>query len=131
MISETRRRLKEWGIWACGGDPSVSSMFKVMFGRGAQNLTEMPPHIQEIDHLICIAPPDIRAVLIKFYTAGGTIEDKAISLGIARRTLMRRVDRADWYVNSALDSAPVKEVHSRQNEFGVRKHRLISTPLTT
>jgi hypothetical protein len=106
-------------------------MFKVMFGRGAQNLTEMPPHIQEIDHIICVSPPDIRATLIKFYTAGGTIEDKAISLGIARRTLMRRVDRADWYVNSALDSAPVKEVHSRQNEFGVRKHRLISTPLTT
>jgi hypothetical protein len=106
-------------------------MFKVMFGRGAQNLTEMPPHIQEIDHIICVSPPDIRATLIKFYTAGGTIEDKAISLGISRRSLMRRVDRADWYVNSALDTLPVKEVHSRQNDFGVGKRRHPSPLLTT
>ncbi|HEX4605383.1 MAG TPA: hypothetical protein VH724_15390 [Candidatus Angelobacter sp.] len=123
MIAETRRRLKEWGCWACGGDPSVSSMFKVMFGRGSQSLTYMPDHIQEIDHIICTSPPDIRAILIKFYTQGGTIQDKAISIGLDRRTLMRRVDRADWYVHSRLDMLPTISASSRQNEFGVTKLR--------
>jgi hypothetical protein len=98
-------------------------MFKVMFGRGAQNLTEMPPHIQQVDHIICISPPDIRAVLIRFYTTGGTIQDKAISFGLDRRTLMRRVDRADWYVHSCLDMLPMESASSAQNEFGVAELR--------
>lgn len=108
MISETRRRLKEWGTWACGGEPSLSSMFKSMFGRGAQDLREMPDWISEVDHIVCCAPADLRIILIKFYGTGGTIQDKAISLGLDRRTLGRRVDRADWYVNSELDRVPVK-----------------------
>lgn len=115
MISETRRRLKEWGTWACGGEPSLSSMFKAMFGRGAQDLREMPAYAQEIDHIVCCAPPDIRIVLIKFYGTGGTIQDKAIQLGLDRRTLGRRVDRADWYVNSELDRLPAKAYSERQN----------------
>jgi hypothetical protein len=109
MIAETRRRLKEWGLWACGGEPSLSSMFKGIFGmRGGYDLGETPAHIQEIDHLVCVAPAAIRAILIKFYGSRGTIEEKAARAELDRRTFMRRVDRADWHVNSELDRLPTK-----------------------
>jgi hypothetical protein len=121
MISETRRRLKEWGIWACGGEPQLSSMFRSMFGRGAQDLREMPPHIQQIDHIICIAPPDIRHALIKFYGTGGTFQDKAISFGLDRKSLRRKIDRADYYVHSTLDNLPEKTEIRAQNGLGVHQ----------
>lgn len=107
MISETRRRLKEWGTWACGGEPTLSSMFKaIRGGRGAQDLREMPAHIGEIDHIVCCAPADIRAILIKFYCTGGSYYEKAMALGLDKRTFKRRLDRADYYVHSDLDNRP-------------------------
>jgi hypothetical protein len=90
-----------------------------MFGRGGEDLREMPSHIAEIDHIVCCAPRDIRAVLIKFYGQGGTFQDKCISLGLDRKSLRRRVDRADYYVNSALDTVPKKEQISAQNRLRV------------
>jgi len=109
LISETRRRLKEWGTWAGGGDPSLSAMFKSIFSvRGAQDLREMPGYIAEVDHIVCCAPRDIRIILIKFYGTNGTVQDKAIALGLDRRSLRRRTDRADWYVHSELDAPPAK-----------------------
>jgi hypothetical protein len=126
LISETRRRLKEWGLWACGGEPQLSSMFRSMFGRGAQDLREMPPHISEIDHIICIAPRDIRAILIKFYGQGGTIQDKAISAGMDRRTFRRRVERGEWFVNSELDRLPAKTHLPPQNAVPRRETPRIS-----
>lgn len=85
-----------------------------MWGRGAQDLREMPPHIQEIDHIICCAPGDIRIILIKFYSTGGTYYDKALALGLDKRTFKRRIDRADYYVHSNLDNRPQKEPDSRR-----------------
>lgn len=128
MISETRRRLKEWGVWACGGEPQLSSMFRSMLGRGAQDLREMPPHIQEIDHIICRAPPDIRHLLIKFYGTGGTFQDKAIRLGLDRRSLRRRIDRADYYVHSCLDRLPEKPEISAQNGLSIQTKKRVSEP---
>lgn len=78
-------------------------MFKSMFGRGAQDLREMPAHIAEMDHIVCTAPPDMRIVLIKFYGTGGTFQDKAIALGYDRRTMRQKIERAEYYVNSRLD----------------------------
>jgi hypothetical protein len=86
----------------------MSSMFKAMNGRGAQDLREMPDYIAEVDHIVCVAPRDIRIILIKFYGTGGTVQDKAIALGLDRRSLRRRTDRADWYVHSQLDAPPAK-----------------------
>src|SRR5882724_657410 len=94
-------------------------MFKGLFGRGAQDLREMPDYIQEIDHIVCVAPPDIRIILIKFYGTGGTVQDKAIALGLDRRSLRRRTDRADWYVHSQLDQVPVKAYSSPRITHGV------------
>lgn len=102
----------------------MSSMFKSMFGRGAQDLREMPEHIAEMDHIVCCAPSDIRIIIIKFYGSGGSFQDKCIILGFDRRTLRRRVDRADYYVNSQLDRLPEKDINSHQN--GARRH---SNPL--
>lgn len=91
-----------------------------MMGRGAQDLREMPPHIAEMDHIICCAPNEIRYVLIKFYGTGGTFQDKAIRLGLDRRSLRRVTDRADYYVNSELDRLPVKTDIPRQNAPRIR-----------
>jgi hypothetical protein len=86
-------------------------MFKSIFnGRGAQDLREMPAHIAEIDHIVCCAPADMRIVLIKFYGLRGyTYYEKATALGIDKRTLKRRIDRADYYVHSILDRIPQKD----------------------
>lgn len=86
-------------------------MFKSIFnGRGAQDLREMPAHIAEIDHIVCCAPADMRIVLIKFYGLRGyTYYEKATALGIDKRTLKRRIDRADYYVHSELDRIPQKD----------------------
>ena len=118
MISETRRRLKEWGLWACGGEPALSSMWRSMFGRGAQDLREMPQHIQEIDHIICSSPSDIRAILIKFYTTSGSYYEKAEALGLDKRTFKRRLDRADYYANSRLDDIPQQGIALPRNGLG-------------
>lgn len=115
MISETRRRLKEWGKWACGGEPVLSSMFRAMFGRGPAIMGEMPSHIQEIDHIVCTARPELRSVLIKVYAGGGTMHDKACELGLDRITLKRRCERAEYYVHSRLDALPLKSAISAQN----------------
>jgi len=125
VISETRRRLKEWGLWACGGEPQLSSMWRSMFGRGGEDLREMPPHIAEIDHIVCCAPNDIRAVLIKFYGQGGSFADKCIALCLDKKSLRKRVERADYHVNSALDRLPEKEQISAQNRIRVRKAVLV------
>lgn len=100
-------------------------MFKSMFGRGAQDLREMPPHISEIDHIICTSPADIRAILIKFYTSSGSLQDKAIALGFDRKSLRRKIERAEYYVNSRLDSLPEKESITRQN--GRARRELVRT----
>jgi hypothetical protein len=93
-------------------------MFRSIFeGRGAQDLRELPPHIAEIDHIVCCAPREMRITLIKFYGTAGTYYEKAVALGVDRRTLKRRIDRADYYVHSVLDRIPQKEyltVQARQ-----------------
>ena len=103
MISDTRRRLKEWGAWARGGEPTVSSMWNSMFGRGAQVLGETPLYIREVDLIVCRAEVIHRAVLIQFYTRSGGIRDKALFLGIPTMTFHDRVRQAEWYVNSELE----------------------------
>lgn len=121
MISETRRRLKEWGTWACDDNPGMSSMFKSIFGvRGAQDLRHMPAHIQEIDLIIIQAPKDIRGTLIKFYSIRGTFIDKAISFGLDKLSLRRRIERAEYYVNQALD---FPRENAKVRERGLTDHR--------
>lgn len=103
MICETRRRLKEWGRWACGGEPSLSSMFKSMLGRGGGDFRETPAHIEEVDLIVRKGPANVRAILIKFYTQNGTFVDKALSLGLSRHSLRKRIEHAEYYVNQCLD----------------------------
>ena len=103
MMVETRYRLKEWGAWARGGYPSVGSMFQAIFGSPGDGLGDMPKHIQEVDVIVCRAEPESRVVLINVYGMGGSFREKALALGIDRRTLKRRLERAEWYVNTTLD----------------------------
>lgn len=92
-----------------------------MFGRGAQDLREMPPHIAQVDHIVCCATPEIRATLIKFYGTAGTYLEKAEALGIDRHTFKRRIDRADYYVHAELDGIPQKDYLTPQNAPSRRK----------
>lgn len=68
----------------------------------------MPPYIQEIDHIIITSPADIRHLLIKFYTINVPFYEKAIHLGLDKRSLRRRIERAEYYVHSRLDRLPEK-----------------------
>lgn len=81
----------------------------------------MPPHIAEVDHIICCAPKDVRAVLIKFYGQSGTFIDKAISFGLDKLSMRRAIDRAEYHVNSVLDTVPEKNIDSRQNVVSRQK----------
>lgn len=132
MIVETRHRLREWGKWACGGEPSLGSMFRSLFGRGGFDSAEMPAHIQEIDHIICTTPKEMKILLIKAYTTGGTIGDKAIRCGLDRHRFRRLLDRAEWYVNSRLDGLVAEDLQKvstiphtgPQNGFRIRAVRI-------
>ena len=120
MMIETRHRLKEWGQWARGGFPSIGSMFRALFGSRGDGLGEMPQHIQEIDIIVCRAEAEDRIVLIKVYGMGGSFREKALALGVDRRTLKRRLDRAEWYVNCVLDGYAPANVKVGQNAVSTR-----------
>jgi hypothetical protein len=113
MIADTRRRLTEWGNWSRGGIPSLSSMFRAITGRGGSNNVPMPAHIQEIDIVVCRAEPQTRIILIKYYTGHGSQRERAQSLGLSRTTLMRRLEHAEWYVNSEIDNNGPQPVDSK------------------
>jgi DNA invertase Pin-like site-specific DNA recombinase len=83
-----------------------------MFGSKGSDSGDMPKHIQEIDHIVCIAEREIRVVLVSVYGMGGSFREKALALGINRMTLKRRLERAEWHVNAALDGFVPVEVHS-------------------
>jgi hypothetical protein len=88
-----------------------------MNGRGAEDLLEMPPDIAEIDRIVCAAPTDIRALLIRFYGSFGTFTDKCISMNLDKAEVRRATERADYYVHSRLDDLSKKIVNKRQNEI--------------
>ena len=112
MMIETRHRLKEWGQWARGGFPIVSSMFHGLFGSKGADPGDMPKHIQEIDHIVCVADKEIRIILVSVYGMGGSFREKALTLGVDRMTLKRRLERAEWHVNAVLDGFEPAAVHS-------------------
>lgn len=114
MIVETRHRLREWGKWAAGGESRLGSMFRSLFGVGGTDCLEMPKHIQEVDVIVCRAERPHRGVLVQVYTRGGSLRDKALVLGIATMTLKNLLERAEYYVNSELDS-PVQNVLQRRD----------------
>lgn len=126
MISETRRRLKEWGKWASDPAPSYGSMFKARSG-GKQDLSAMPPHIMEIDHIVCTAPPRTRRILCGFYGANGSYFEKAERLSMPRSDMKRAVDRADYYVHSRLDEVP-RDVVSSVYPAGLRRKTAHARP---
>ncbi len=122
VISETRRRLKEWGRWACGDEPSLGSNFKThVSSRGAQDLRELPPHIAEVDHIVCTAAPSVRRILCGFYGSSGSYADKADRLMMDPREFKRAIDRADYYVHSRLDEIPREGVEASQTAVTRRK----------
>lgn len=121
MIGFTRRRLSEWGRWAKGGLPSMptmSSTEKARIGRGGTPNLDMPPDIAEVDIIVCRADPAQRLILIVHYVQAGTLGEKAARLNLSRHSFRRHLDRAEWYVNSALDAAQ-PEVYKSNNGRGM------------
>ena len=115
LIIDTRRRLKEWGTWCSGGEPTLGSMFRIMFGSNRSQVGEIPKYIQEIDVIVCRLEVILRSALIQVYTRGGHLSEKARVLGIPRQTLKDRLERAEYEVNAILDGVveslqPVKNV---------------------
>jgi len=76
----------------------MSSTEKARSGRGGKPSDEMPAHVAEIDHLVCIAPPEQKIALIVFYTHDGRLKEKASKLGLSRWVFMRRVNRGESFI---------------------------------
>ena len=95
--------LTSWGHWAMQGLPgelpSMSTTEKARMGRGGiGDGSEMPPHIAEIDHIVCIAPPKEKRVLIVYYTQRGGMDEKAARLEMTLREFREVRERAESFV---------------------------------
>lgn len=78
-------------------------MFRALFGDRSSTHEEMPSEVQEIDIIVCRCPADHRIILIRHYSNGGSIRQVARELGLSHVTLWRRLERAEYHVNAALD----------------------------
>lgn len=100
-----RIRLMDWGRWARGElptMPTMSTIEKARIGRGGKPNYEMPPHIAEVDKIVCNAPQPEKEVLIKFYTREGSFLEKAVAARMTRWRFKRVLVRAESYVNYLL-----------------------------
>jgi hypothetical protein len=97
-----KRRLTFWGRWARSGVapslPTMSTTEKARIGRGGVPDDSMPPDIAEVDHVVCIAPPEVRQVLIVYYAQTGSKVEKARRVGITRYAFGRRLERGESFV---------------------------------
>ena len=101
----TRLRLAAWGRWARGGLPglpTMSNIEKARAGRGGTESMEMPPHIAEVDVVICRAPQPEKSVLITYYSKSGFLAEKARMLHMDRSAFKRLLLRGESYVESNL-----------------------------
>ena len=79
--------------------PSMSTTEKARMGRGGiGGDREMPADLQEIDHIVCIAPPQEKRVLIVYYTQRGYPEEKAARLDMTLREFKDVRERAESFV---------------------------------
>ena len=58
----------------------------------------MPPHVAEIDRIVCSADAPRRQVLIVYYVQQGTMSEKARRIGIPRTTFFDRLRSAESFV---------------------------------
>jgi hypothetical protein len=101
----TRLRLLAWGRWARGGLPglpTMSNIEKARVGRGGTENMEMPPHIAEVDVVICRAPQPEKSVLITYYSKSGPLAEKAQMLHMDRWSFKRALVSGESYVESNL-----------------------------
>ena len=108
ILTYTRWRLKEWGRWSRhenSGWPSISPMFR-LFSGGRGHDQEPPKDVMEIDGIVRRADTHDKMVLIVVYCQSGSMRERALRIGVDRRTLGRHLENAEWYVHAALDSAP-------------------------
>lgn len=111
MIEYTRLRLTQWGRWCRGkavtGYPKASAfMFANLGARATGNDGALPDGIEGIDKAVAKLSPILKACIISYYVRTGPLWWKATSLGISRRTFMRRVSTAEYRVDHFLDAAP-------------------------
>ena len=98
-----RVMLTMWGRWARTGMPGalphMSTTEKARIGRGGNgDDAQMPPHVAEIDHLVCIAPQEQKRVLIVYYTQYGTVSEKAARVDMAPSEFNMVRERAESFI---------------------------------
>jgi hypothetical protein len=72
---------------------------KARIGRGGTgDSAPMPPHVAEIDHIICIAPPQEKRVLIVYYTQHGTVSEKSARVGMTPTEFNDYRERGESFV---------------------------------
>jgi len=98
-----RVMLTMWGRWARSGMPGslphMATTEKARIGRGGNgDSAPMPPHVAEIDHLVCIAPPQEKRVLIVYYTQHGTVSEKAARVDLTPSEFNDYRERGESFV---------------------------------
>lgn len=111
MIEYTRMRLTQWGRWCRGrpitGYPKASAFVLANMGaRATGNEGTLPDGISDIDAAVAKLSPTLKSCLIAYYIKTGPLWWKATTLGVSRRTFMRRVSTAEYRVDHFLDAAP-------------------------
>lgn len=111
MIEYTRMRLTQWGRWCRGrpitGYPKASAFVLANMGaRATSNADALPDGIGDIDAAVAKLSPILKSCLIGYYVRTGPLWWKATTLGVSRRTFMRRVSTAEARINQMLADAP-------------------------
>jgi hypothetical protein len=58
----------------------------------------MPSHLEEIDHIVCIAPQPEKLVLIVCYTQHGTVREKAARVDMSPSQFNTLRERGESFV---------------------------------
>lgn len=118
MIDYINKRLNDWARWRISDRAllrhalGAKSCWPQMLGESEstesvrQQGTLVPLNDLECcdtDKAICALPRDLHVTVIEYYARIGTADTTAKRLGITKRTLFQRIDRAHWHVMGTLN----------------------------
>lgn len=96
--AETERLMLNWARWKSGASVTLAmSSAYDLEARGRREATPMPlinGEGVEVDAAVEQLPPELKLVVIQFWTKGGTIRQKARTCGCVERSLYNRLDDA-------------------------------------
>ncbi len=108
MIDWTRVRLSQWGYWCRHGGvylglPRAAAFTHANEGaRGTDGGRDMPDDLAELDRIVAQMPHLHRQPIMAYYVREGPLWFRALSVGCSPRTLCRRVQVAEQWIDRRL-----------------------------